>query len=387
MPVRTSGWWACVRFGCGRRQSAGWERSRTRFGKSDTGFGVWTKVRNYPGRRSDVRRAESRDASSSSCGATLGLVGSETSTHTRLRVTPRQDPEKVVQAWPDCAIQHKVDSDPPQRQGCGVVWGLSVKARAHIAVLFASFPTDFHITAPHREKGGSPPYRLNRTGYNSRSYISLPQAAMAYHTSIEAFEQVVCGGPQTPRLWLSAIHTHPPLIGQKPAEEREAQKSGGERRVATKESYFRCQTGTKTKTRVHTIGWASTRSKRQANELHAEITVVGNPLIRRPLRFLPERQIRREYDETAPTRGKKIEQPTGRTSPSSVLRLSGSFGQTLEMERRQASESDPEPETRTELANKRWGDHTDARMYPHTRTPAVPRVKAKAPGMPPRTHS
>src|SRR6266702_978965 len=58
--------------------------------------------------------------------------------------------------------------------------------------------------------------------------------SMAYHTSIEASEQVIRGGPQRPRLWLSAIHTHPPLLGTEASRRTRSAEVRGERRMATK---------------------------------------------------------------------------------------------------------------------------------------------------------
>ncbi|KAH8992676.1 hypothetical protein EDB92DRAFT_1815831 [Lactarius akahatsu] len=130
-----------------------------------------------------------------------------------------------------CAIQCKVDSDPPQRQGCGVVWGLSVKARAHIAVSFASFPTDFHITAPHRRKEG---FLLHTA---STVLATIP--GVTFHYLRRSF-RASCMWRSSDTTAVAQRNTHaPPFDWTEASRRREAQKSGGERRVATKESYFR----------------------------------------------------------------------------------------------------------------------------------------------------
>jgi hypothetical protein len=69
---------------------------------------------------------------------------------------------------------------PPQRQACGVVWGLCVKSEsAHCR--FARFVPNrfsFHGTASGEGVRFSLSYRLH--WYNLRSYISLPSAVRAF---------------------------------------------------------------------------------------------------------------------------------------------------------------------------------------------------------------
>ncbi|KAI9444085.1 hypothetical protein H4582DRAFT_2053810 [Lactarius indigo] len=196
-------------------------------------------------------------------GAELGLASRIRGSESGQRVTPRQDQKKRK-------CLRKTHPSAKYVELCGAL------CEERERTLPSRSPHSQPIFISRHRIGGKEGFL-----FHTASTVLAAIQELYFITSGEASEQVIRGGPQKPRLWLSAIHTHLPLNGTEVllAEEREAQKCGASAAWRINNSYFRLPDKDEDKEeREHTKGRACTRSNVKQTSYTLRLPWLGSRL-------------------------------------------------------------------------------------------------------------